>query len=153
MLTPFLLVAMVLAEVSGLPQPARQQALMNEIEGIVVLPQGARPLASYGRNYALSGPDKVVATYLLPSPSIDFSQGCEEMLADFSSRPCAKGEIKAQVRLDARRKAAETPAGKRRWHQSAKALPRINDGGCMQVNVEYEISTRRVMTVSCNGQA
>lgn len=126
---------------------------MNAIEGIVVLPQGAEPLASYGRNYALSGPDKVVATYLLPSPSIDFSQECEVILADFSSRPCTKSAIKAQVRLDAGRKAAETPAGKRRWHQSAKALPRINDGGCMQVNVEYEISTRRVITVSCNGQA
>ncbi len=52
------------------PSPAEEQArIMERIEALVRLPQGARPLAAYSRYYAWQsredGVRKVVATYLI----------------------------------------------------------------------------------------
>ena len=71
---------------------------MDKIEQTVTLPKGAKPLSAYGRNYAFSGPNKVVATYLIPLPPLDLSEGCEVMLKDFSSRPCTEKEIEESAR-------------------------------------------------------
>lgn len=126
---------------------------MNEIESALVLPKGAKPLNAYGRNYAFSGRDKVIATYLLPSAPLDISQGCDVMLEDGNSRPCTREEIAKTAKLDVRNMAAQTPAGKRRWYESFHSLPAISDGGCVQVSVEYDIVTRHVLTATCNGYA
>ena len=128
-----------------------QQALMDQIERAVVLPKGAKPLSAYGRNYAFSGRDKVVAMYLLPSPPADLSQGCEVMLEGFRSRPCTRKEIAESAASQARAIAAETPAGKRRWFESSRNLPSILDGGCRQVSVWYDIPAHHVISVACNG--
>lgn len=126
---------------------------MNRIERVLVLPKGAKPLSAYGRNYALSGSDKVVATYLIPFPSLDPSVGCEVMLEDFNSRPCTKKEIRELDKSNADSVAAQAPAGKRRWFASREGLPFINDGGCMQVNVEYDIPSQQITATFCNGYA
>lgn len=124
---------------------------MNEIERAVVLPKDARPLNSYGRNYAFSGPKKIVATYLIPlGPKSD--EGCEVVLEkNLESRPCTKKETDDASAAEARTAAAQTAAGKRRWYKKPDDLPFILDGGCMQVNVEYDIPTHRVLFVTCNG--
>jgi len=124
---------------------------MDKIERTVTLPKGARPLSAYGRNYAFSGPGKVVATYLIPSLPVDLSEGCEVMLKDFNWRRCTEKEINESARTRARGVAAETPAGKRRWYKSARSLPSISDGACRQVSVEYDIPTQQVTAASCNG--
>jgi hypothetical protein len=98
------------------PVSGHQKALMDEIERSVVLPEGAGPLLAYVRNYAFSGPDEVVAIYLIPIPGV----------------------------------AAQT-AGKRRWFSDVRSLPFIFDGRCMQVRVDYQISTHRALRVACNG--
>lgn len=126
---------------------------MDKIERTVTLPKGAKPLNAYGRNYAFSGRSKVVATYLVPSLPQVSSEGCEVMLEDFNSRRCTKKEVEESAERDARYVASQTPAGKRRWYKSARSLPFISDGGCTQVNVEYDILSQRVIAVSCNGYA
>jgi hypothetical protein len=136
------------------PAPESKEAvIMNEIERAVVLPAGAKPLDAYGRNYAWDGPGKVVATYLKPSQPLDRRIGCDVMLENFASRPCTEKEIAESAASEARSIAAETRAGQRRWFSDPRNLPSISDGGCMQVNVEYDTATHRVLTVACNGEA
>jgi hypothetical protein len=43
--------------------------------------------------------------------------------------------------------------GHRRWYGKITDLPVIFDGGCMQVRIEYQISTHRVLRAVCNGYA
>jgi hypothetical protein len=126
---------------------------MEEIERVVVLPEGAKPLNAYGRNYAYSGKDMVTAIYLLPFPPLNMSEGCEVMLEDFESRPCTDEEIAEIAKSDETAVAAQTPAGERRWYNSSHDLPFINDGGCTQVTVDYDTATRRVLKAACNGHA
>jgi hypothetical protein len=128
----------------------QQQRLADEIERLVVLPPHARPLSVYGRNYARSG-NEVVAVYLIPRSPVSAREGCETMTKDFHSRPCTKREIQDLERSEALELRAQTPAGVRRWYKTTNELPGVLDGGCMQVNVRYQISTRRILLVSCNG--
>lgn len=93
-----------------------RSALAVEIERAVVMPERARPIDAYDRNYALTGVGTVVGRYQLAS----------------ARRP---------------------PAGRRRWFDDPADIPMIFYGGCSQVNVEYNLATRRVVTVSCNGLA
>jgi hypothetical protein len=43
-------------------------------------------------------------------------------------------------------------AGKRRWLDDPEALPFMCDGGCGQINVEFDPVSRTV-TAFCNGRA
>jgi hypothetical protein len=110
---------LLLASVHAATKPARTEALMNEIERRVVLPEGADALRVYDRGYALANPDKVVGIYLM-------------------SPRTGTGQMRA---------------GKRKWYGRIADLPFVFDGGCMQVRVEYQISTHRVLSASCNGYA
>ncbi|WP_370309632.1 hypothetical protein [Sphingobium abikonense] len=134
-------------------RPSERQALTDEIERAITLPDGARPLMAYGRNYAFDGQGKVVATYLIPFSNPSLDEGCEVMLDNFESRPCTQSEIRELADTEASMVESQTPAGEVRWHDSPKGLPFINDGGCTQINVEYDIAAHRVLTVECNGEA
>jgi hypothetical protein len=131
---------------------SRETAIMNEIERAVVLPRDAKPLEKYGRNYAPAGGGKILATYLIPFPPLEKSTGCAVM-ENWASRPCTKKEIEETLASDAQTVEAQTPAGKRRWFRDSRSLPFIDDGGCMQVSVEYDATTHRILTVACNGEA
>ncbi|MFD0847047.1 hypothetical protein [Sphingosinicella xenopeptidilytica] len=126
---------------------------MDEIERPVVLPKNAETLDKYGRNYAPDVGGKILATYIIPISPLGMDTGCDVMLENFASRPCAKEEIEEASRMEAKIVDAQTPAGKRRWFRNPRELPYINDGGCQQVSVEYDATTRRVLTVVCNGEA
>ena len=131
-----------------------REAVMNLIERTIVLPKGANPFDAYARNYALSGLDKVVGVYILPMPPADLTKpgGCSMLtLPDFETRPCTKAEIEEKSAADVRAFAAQTPAAKRRWHDDARALPGMSDGGCMQVNIEYDVARQQFLKVECNG--
>ncbi len=153
MRTPKALPALLLIAAASPNGSRGHDRLMNEIERKVVLPKGARPLSAYGRNYAFSGRDKVVATYLTPSSPIGAGEGCDVALKDLKFRPCTKAEVREMKETNARGIAEETPAGKRRWYGDAMRLPFISDGGCAQINVGYSISRRRILFVTCNGIA
>jgi hypothetical protein len=47
----------------------------------------------------------------------------------------------------------QVTVGHRRWYGKITDLPVIFDGGCMQVRIEYQISTHRVLRAVCNGYA
>ncbi|MGF7150362.1 hypothetical protein FHS96_004020 [Sphingomonas zeicaulis] len=126
---------------------------MDEIERSVVLPKDARPLEAYGRNYQYSGSGTVIAIYLLPFPSADMSGSCYKISEALRARPCIEQEVKDLRESQARQRAAQTPAGERRWYDTGKPLPFIHDGRCMQVNIEYHIATRKMLRVACNGAA
>lgn len=123
---------------------ARQrEALMDQIEDRVQLPKDAGPMASYRRYYASSGDGKVTAVYLMP-----FDDGprpgdiCEEILTDFTTRevPCEPMEFEWEI-----------PAGERKWLSDHLSLPFINDGGCMQVTIEYDVKADQFTMIECNG--
>ena len=138
---------------AALPGNARQQQrLEEEIERVVVLPRGASPLTAYGRNYARSG-DEVVAVYLIPWSPPAASEGCEVMKKESLSRPCTKQEIQEAAKADGLGLSASAPAGTTRWYRRIQELPGILDGGCMQVNVRYRISTHNILSIACNGLA
>jgi hypothetical protein len=152
---PILNPVLSLLAVSGCNHaPSREATLMDEIERSVVLPKSAEPLSAYGRNYAFADQGRVVvATYLIPSPPIPVGKRCQVMLANGSLRPCTKEQIAEQVSSDARAAAAETPAGRRRWFRTPNDLPYISDGGCQQVDVQFDIASHRILAVACNGIA
>jgi hypothetical protein len=131
----------------------RQNMLMDEIERTVALPKGARPFGAYAHNYAFNGADKVRAIYLVPEPPLKLNDGCEELLEHGRARPCRQRELQRMAREDRRRIATQTPAGQRRWYKDKRAMPEINDGGCMQVTIEYDIRAHRASYVGCNGYA
>ncbi|HEX8448416.1 MAG TPA: hypothetical protein VF652_02390 [Allosphingosinicella sp.] len=145
-----LLIGLVALSSSSAPGRSPHEALMDEIERQIRLPPAAEPLAAYGRYYALGGKGRVVAVYLLPlEPTpLPADWGCEEMLEignKIASRPipCPPGP--------------DTPydlvAGQRRWVAGRNALPMVSDGGCMIVNVTFNLRTREVEHAFCNGEA
>ncbi len=44
----------------------------------------------------------------------------------------------------------EAAANERRWYPGAASLPSIDDGGCHEVNIRYQLSTRQFLSVTCN---
>ena len=133
------------------PQQDRENRLMDEIERTVALPTGAGPLSAYGRYYAYEGRGKVLAIYLVPEPSVGNS--CEIFTIHRGSRPCNRREIQEMKRRHARAAGLRVPAGKRRWYGDSRDLPQIADGGCMQITIEYDVASKRVLGVACNGIA
>lgn len=148
-LGPTLILA--LATASGCARaPAREEALMDEIELAVVLPNGARPLSSYGRSYAFLGPNLVAATYLIP-PAPDADEGCEMVFGGVRSRPCTKLEVEEVAAKTAREAAGLPRAGTRHWRRRPDELPNMLDGGCNQVSLEFDATAHRFLLVTCNG--
>ena len=92
-------------------------ALIQEIERIVQMPNGARPLAAYTRYYAgrtVKGRQLVLGTYV--------------------ARSTSSASLKPINIVD-----------------SEKELPMIFDSGCGVLNLAFDIPTKRVMAVTCNG--
>ncbi|MDT8757495.1 hypothetical protein MZO42_02185 [Sphingomonas psychrotolerans] len=119
----------------------RHEALMDSIEQKVVLPKGAEPLNAYGRSYAFEGKDRVLGSYSIPV--VSKSGPCTVVMPGNTSRPCSAEEIAAD-------EGAQLHAGARRWYDSAGDMPRRLWAGCEQVNVVYEIATRRMLEALCD---
>lgn len=147
------MLALLATSTSAILPASRERAVMDAIERSIALPRQARPLAAYGRNYAWADATHVIATYILPSPPSEPGEGCALMTDDFRTRPCTPEENADMARQEARLRAAETPAGQRRWFARPNDLPSMMDGGCMQISVEYDVASRRVTRAICNGYA
>lgn len=148
-----LLAALVVLSSSSAPERSPHDALMDEIERKVRLPRNANPLNAYGRYYAFDGKGKVEARYLLPpepmTPDpLPADWGCEESVIlgnDLTWRevPCGPEPGTSHY----------LKAGQRRWFADGEAIPMIFDGGCMVVHVTFNLKTRKVEYVFCNGYA
>lgn len=144
------ILALLATAAAPVPPTPRERAVMDAIERSIVLPAKARLLAAYGRNYAWADRTHVVATYLLPRPSSPPAEQCRVM-QDSVMRPCSSREIADIARQEAEARAAETPAGHRRWFARPRDMPMIFDGGCAQVNIVYDVAGRQITQVMCNG--
>lgn len=60
------------------------------------------------------------------------------------------GTVVGRYQLDPARRIS---AARRRWFDDPVDMPMIHDGGCTQVNIEYDLTTRKVVAASCNGLA
>lgn len=92
------------------------------------------------------------ARYLLPMEPIPdplpADWGCEELL------PIGNGLTSREVPCSPEpSRSDDLKAGQRRWIADPRALPMIFDGGCMVVHVTFDLKTRKVERVFCNGLA
>jgi len=140
---PAILIAILCLSACSSPQERRQAEIMDRIEQQVKLPTGAEPLERYARTYAFKSRDRVSALYFLPDLAND--EGCR----------IAKGYGPKSAGAVAR--LCPPPdgmkAGERRWFKDAEALPIIFDGGCGNIDIEFDLKTGSVIFAHCNGDA
>lgn len=151
-LSPVLFLAAFAAS-APVPERSAREALMDEIERQIQLPAGAHRLDEYGRYYAFAGKRRVEAVYMLPpEPETPDPRpadwGCEEVL--LNGKDLATREVPCPPEPDLSR---YLKAGQRRWVADREALPFIADGGCTVVHVDFDLKTRKVEHVGCNGHA
>lgn len=134
---PVLVLLLLIASVSCAPaRLSRQEALMDEIEGLVQLPANAGTVQSYARYYTEykgSVHGAYTTTVEGPRPP-DFA--CSEMKSDDS--------VKA-VSCPA---AADVPVGQRRWVRY-EDYPAVTGSGCAAIDLQYEPRTKQFTYLQC----
>lgn len=140
----------VLLSVGSTPDYGEAVRLMDEIERQVRLPEGAAPLQSYGRHYAFDEEGKVIGVYVLRAPPApgEADYGCEEIRLDGEDLTSEPVPCPPNLETD-----GEVASGERQWFDDYRKLPHISDGGCMVVNVIFNLSRHRVEDTFCNGVA
>ena len=132
---------------------SKHQPLMTLIEATVHLPEGAKAIDQYSRNYAYRDDGKVVAIYATPLQSMDDDIGCDVMRANFESRPCNEEEVTTMQKKHADAVAMFGKANESRWFDNFLELPIIDDGGCGQVVIVFDPSSNKIESARCNGVA
>ena len=143
----FLVLAALVVFTSDARRPPFEE-IMTEMDATVVLPPGASPLSSYGRNYAwrTDGRDGVIqGNYLLVNtlypPNFPCSAGRDK---DDSILGCTPEYRRHIVN-------GQAAAGRHMWFNEFARMPFIADGRCLQVNVLYSTIRHSVISVRCNG--
>lgn len=123
---------------------------MDKIEGRIILPSGAKPLAKYARYYAQDSQGTVWGSY---TPEADpyfwklVSESCAKIKGQGSSSnktppaPCPLNG--GSIRL--------VKAGDRLWMATPAELPRASGGGCFSVTFQYMPATGLFQHLECNG--
>ena len=126
---------------------------MHGIEEAVVLPEGARPLDAYSRNYALQPDGKVIAVFVIPHEKGGVAEGagCEIMLENGDARPCTEAELAEDKAFDEALANAQDEAGQSRWFDDRLELPAVNGGGCGVVTIIYDPRSKQIESAECNG--
>lgn len=125
------------------PEDGKEIRIMDQVERIVRLPTGARPIDQYARFYTYGEDGEVVAVYLLPSSDIPQSAQCEEITDEMHSQAASCPSVPGPT--------GSVAAGERRWVNDRHKLPLVTDGGCSVVNVRFNPATQKVNDVYCNG--
>ena len=120
-----------------------QAALMDEIEALVRLPEGARALEDYARYYAFGPGSEIVGIYTLPFARPE-DGGCAETADNAALPPPPCPEEDAEPAL---------ADGQRRWLDDSDDLPVIVDGGCSVITIRYDSRTGALAPPACNGGA
>ena len=138
-----------LAALSACSTATKQAHLMEEIEQKVQLPKGAEPLNAYVRFYTFSDRGKVLARWVVPEANEPQpGDGCAEVvLSETETRlrdiPCDPP----------RPWPPEGRAGESRWVEHEKNMPVMMDGRCRQINIMFDLGTRKVEHAFCNGSS
>lgn len=128
-----------------------RESLMDEIERQVRLPIDARPLDEYGRYYFLEEKGRVKALYVHALDPRDDDPGPSKLDCAEAVTIGGKSAIRA-IRCPTDPAAVRyLRAGHRQWVAGRSAAPIIYDGGCIVVHVTFDLETRKVGQVSCNG--
>ncbi len=119
--------------------------VMDQIEASVLLPEGAHKLSDYGRYYTEYKTDIVIAIYLIQYEPITPDEGCETLESNLDTTECIQrnAEINSWY-------ADELVAGERMWVENHDSIPAIDDGGCAQVTIEYDVRAKKFLSVKCN---
>lgn len=123
------------------PEERRQAAIMDSIEQQVKLSADAEPIERYARTYAFKSRDRVSAVYFLPDLANDeacrVAKGYGPKSAGAVARLCPPPD--------------GMKAGERRWFRDADSLPLISDGGCQNIDVEFDLNAGSVIFAHCQG--
>ncbi len=137
-----------------------QQQIMRTIESRIQLPEGARPIESYSRNYARLPDNKILAVYIEPlePSSIDETEdyGCEVMGSidengEMESRPCTEDELEEMKEMENAISESHGNANGSRWFKNSHDLPFMDGGGCSQIEVIFDLRSDSFDRIRCNG--
>lgn len=136
-------------------RPSDEEAVMRTIESAVQLPDDAKALEYYSRNYALRPDGKVIAVYVRPHlmEARDSDYNCEVMLEDFGSRPCTEVEKGGALARDQAMAERFGQSGQSRWLEDYRDLPNISDGGCDLIEIIFDPQSQMIESTQCNGDA
>lgn len=137
-----------------------QKQIMETIESRIQLPEGARPIEAYSRNYARLPDNKILAVYIEPRErsSIDATEdyGCEVMGSidengELESRPCTEDELEETKEMENAISESQGNANSSRWFKNSHDLPVMSDGGCLLIEVIFDLRSDSFDHVLCNG--
>lgn len=124
------------------PEERQQVELMDAIEKAIRLPPDAGTLARFARVYKFASSDRVIGFYFVPDDEPD-EQFCQDTKMG--------GRTNGQIAL-----ACPPPEGmtadERRWFANDVHLPRVSDGGCYYIDVEYDLKRNVVTSARCHGE-
>ena len=126
-------------------ESSQTDKIMDQIESTISLPSGASEIGSYARYYTKSENGLVTAVYLSPFEKPDPNDGCSEIMPDDSLKdvPCPETEY-AYPLLE---------SGQRVWLEDFRNMPVVFDGGCIYIEIEYDLKTQKYISIACNGEA
>jgi len=154
-----LIIAIVAALTGCTSNMSDQTQIMRMIETRIQLPEGAEPIEAYSRNYAKLSDQKVRAIFIEPyEPSpIDQTEdyGCEVLdgideNGEFESRPCTGDELEETQGLDKAISESHGKANVSRWFKNSNELPGMDDGGCSQIEIIFDLRSDSFETIRCN---
>ena len=137
-----------------------QEQIMRTIESRIELPEGARPIESYSRNYARLPDNKILAVYIEPSEpnSNDETEGygCEiigsiDENGELESRPCTEDELEETKELENAISESQGIANSSRWFKNLYDLPVMDGGGCSLIEARYDLRSDSFDSIECNG--
>lgn len=131
---------LILLTVACTSDDASNRELVEQIEESIKLPKGALELQSYARYYARKG-DTIYASYTV------HEDGRRER--EWVKEECARFGIKSYPCNDANYGIIET--GQYTWVGKRDDLPITLDGGCDQVDFEYDVRRKSFAKISCSG--
>jgi hypothetical protein len=124
------------------PEARQRDELLDNIESSIRLRPGAKPLNSYVRYYAPAGRALIAGMYMLPGlDDLPPGEGCEELRADMSTKPCVFDWPKS----------TRVGAGNRVWLSGIEKLPMParNGGHCGIITFGYRKSDARFLDLAC----
>mgnify|MGYP003655267122 CR=1 FL=1 len=137
-----------------------QKQIMRTIEARIQLPEGARPIEAYSRNYARLPDNKILAVFIEPfEPSpIDETEdyGCEVMgnideNGELESRPCTEDELEETKGMENAISKSHGNANGSRWFKNSHDLPIMDGGGCSQIEAIFDLRSDSFDRIRCNG--
>lgn len=151
------LAALIAAPVAAQGSP-EQLAISSHIEFVIVLPEGAKPLSEYSRNYTFLSDGAVMAVYYRPPPPYEKGMKCGRfIIQENRAEPpkiewetCSDAHVEAENRRRAEIMSQFAPVGSSRWHAQTEDLPMQFGGQCNYITIIYKPALGEFESIECN---